>query len=60
MEIERRKPEITEGVFPELDSALVCPDRPGDIVAAAAVLAADREYAEDAPGDVEGPLFGTA
>ena len=31
----------------------------GDVVAAAALLAADREYAEDAPRDVESPLFGT-
>ena len=45
------------GGFPGWDAGLAGPACAGDVVAAAALLAADREYAKDAPGDVKSPLF---
>ena len=59
MKIEHRIAQVSFGVFPGWDAGLAGPACAGDVVAAAALLAADREYAEDAPRDVESPLFGT-
>ena len=57
MKIEHRIAQVSFGIFAGWDAGLAGPARAGDIVAAAALLAADREYTEDAPWDVKSPLF---